>query len=624
MRLIPLTVEAAIAGLVKTTTRALDMATPALEVADDGPSIAGRVKFEVRCVRVILRQLEYLPLANLKDLSHFQRRQIKAVDFVALLGEAVLALDSLTFLLDSDGEVDEADAQSAASQARERVEELVDALWRLQDFRTSMWLLLNVLQSPYGTDVQESLESLGTAVSCLMDGDSKVAKRLRDSDVYTLHLRNSVQLRERLDSDLNRTPDLSLADMNSIVTATVPVCSGDLLDPSLYVFQGALSVDQDAEAPNRAGSPASDSSSSSPISTPTSSPSRSTRDHGRHASINTILASPTGSSTPPFLKKAPPASCALIFHLRQTTPIMILHLFQHALSVSPRFKTHDLPDLFNPPDPSQLLRQQKGKQKVRPPHDIVAKFRLHNLSSSQRESLASSSATEEEAAQNRLQKQQKLRGLSDHQLRRLCVEVYDELVRRNVVDKRLKALVDSGTGGGDGGYMVGGPNVREGDVEAGPVAGEPSEVNQTLAGMEDSKFLELCGDACWELRRRDVEAKAVAGEAVVRGGDVGVEAEETNMSRLPDDNGADSEDPGDQDEEEDHEHKDDNQLKDRGQTPDTRVDEEPMMSALQAEDKSWRKEERVALRESFLEKKQEIDALVSKYEREAEAGHTLA
>ena len=158
----------------------------------------------------------------------------------------------------------------------------------------------------------------------------------------------------------------------------------------------------------------------------------------------------------------------------------------------------------------------------------MAKFRLHNLSHAPRDSLTSEEATAEQEIQVRFQKQHKLRCLSDHQLRQLCVEVYDELVRRNVVDKRLKALVDSGAGGGDGGYMVGGPNVWEEDVEVPPVraslapfshgvgdssgSGEGSGAKKTLAGMEDRKFLELCGDACWELRRRDVEATAAAGK----------------------------------------------------------------------------------------------------------------
>jgi len=148
MKLIPLTVEAAIAGLVRTATRTLEMATPApaLELTDDGPSIAARAKFEVRCVRIILRQLEHLPIADLGTIPLYRRAQVEVAHLVALLGEGVLALDCLAFLLASDTEVDGANAQNAASRARERADELVDTLWRLQDFRTSMWLLLNVLQ----------------------------------------------------------------------------------------------------------------------------------------------------------------------------------------------------------------------------------------------------------------------------------------------------------------------------------------------------------------------------------------------------------------------------------------------------------------------------------------------
>lgn len=468
-----------------------------------------------------------------------------------------------------------------------------------------------------------------------MDGDSKVAKRLRDSDLYTLHLRNSVQLR-------------TLADMTSVVSATVPVCSGDLLDPLPYVFEGVVSVDHDADAPSSPGSSESDSSVNSPIPTPTSSPFRSTRDHGRHDSIDTILVSPRGNMSPSRRSvakaAAPPASCALIFHLRQTTPTMILHLFQHALAVSPRFKTHELPDLFNPLDPFQLLRQKKAKHRVRPLHDIVAKFRLHNLSNAQREPIASTRAAEEEAVQSRLQKQQKLRSLSDHQLRRLCVEVYDELVRRNIVDKQLKALVDSGAGGGDGGYMVGGPNVRQEDVEVAPVAGPSpwpphgldnyfgaggrSETNKTLVGMEDGMFLELCGDACWELRRRDVEAKAVAGEAVVGGGTVGAGAGtgegkpgSDTESRLPDDSGTDdSEDADDQGEEGDNDHGEEESERMTLQEEGPEVETQDVASDFDDVDTFWKKvgerrkeRERKALRASFLEKKEEIEIVVCKY-----------
>lgn len=427
-----------------------------------------------------------------------------------------------------------------------------------------------------------------------MDGHSKLARRLRDSDVYTTHLRNSVQPREGivLDSPSHGT-NITLADTNSVVSATVPVCKGDLLEPLPYVFESVVSVDQDADAPCSPGSSDSDSSLNSPIPTPTSSPSRSTKNRGRHASMVTMPVSPgdkVQSSEPPVLKANSPVSCALIFHLHQTTPTMILHLFQHALAVSPRFKAHQVPDLFNPPSASRLLRQQIARQKVRPPpYDMAAKYRLYNMTNAQRQLIASASAVEaEEAVEKRLQKQQKLRGLSDYQLRQLCVQVYDELVRRNLVDKKLKALVDSGAGGGYGGYMVGGPNVRQEDVEVAPFAGPSSssphglenalgatgtEGPKHLVGMEDGIFLDLCGDACWELRRRDVEANAAAGEAVMGGGTVGAgvgkgkgRAGSDTESRLPDDSGTDDLDDSDdlydsddQNEEEDSDDDDDDE-----------------------------------------------------------------
>lgn len=141
MRLIPLTVEAAIAGLVRTATTTLATVAPELEKTDDGPAIVARAKFEVECVRITLGQLQQLPIDNLSAIPLHQRAQVQLVHLVALLGEGVSALDSLGYILDDSyhTEADDADAGK-------RPDELIDAVWRLQDFRTSTWLLLNVLQ----------------------------------------------------------------------------------------------------------------------------------------------------------------------------------------------------------------------------------------------------------------------------------------------------------------------------------------------------------------------------------------------------------------------------------------------------------------------------------------------
>lgn len=140
MRLIPLTVEAAIAGLVRTAKRTLDIATPTLDRTVNGSSIVARAKFEVGCLRIILGQLEQLPLDDLWIIPLHRRAQVELVHLVALLGEGVLALDCVAYLLD------DSIAEGGDADARDRTEELVDAVWRLQYFRTSMWLLLNVLQ----------------------------------------------------------------------------------------------------------------------------------------------------------------------------------------------------------------------------------------------------------------------------------------------------------------------------------------------------------------------------------------------------------------------------------------------------------------------------------------------
>lgn len=140
MRLIPLTVEAAIAGLVRTAKRTLDIATPTLDCTVNGSSIVARAKFEVGCLRIILGQLEQLPLDDLWIIPLHRRAQVELVHLVALLGEGVLALDCVAYLLD------DSIAEGGDADARDRTEELVDAVWRLQYFRTSMWLLLNVLQ----------------------------------------------------------------------------------------------------------------------------------------------------------------------------------------------------------------------------------------------------------------------------------------------------------------------------------------------------------------------------------------------------------------------------------------------------------------------------------------------
>jgi len=137
----------------------------------------------------------------------------------------------------------------------------------------------------------------------------------------------------------------------------------------------------------------------------------------------------------------PISSCDVVFRLPRVTNAVILQLFRHAVKVSQRFANSDM---------------------------AVA------------------------ATTNRqVRAIEKLQRLTDKQVKDLCVDVYDELVRRNVADKKKAEQL-----AGCAVTMMDPPVMIE------SFSDPRNRARVKLAAIDDARFLTLLADVCAELERR--------------------------------------------------------------------------------------------------------------------------
>jgi hypothetical protein len=106
-----------------------------------------RVGLEVRNVSIVLRELD-VALLRLDGLSPERRALVDAKYLVAVLGDGVLAFDRLVPLMLHEDAVDDNEGgaiRPGATDANSANIRFAAARAALQDFRTSVWLLLIAL-----------------------------------------------------------------------------------------------------------------------------------------------------------------------------------------------------------------------------------------------------------------------------------------------------------------------------------------------------------------------------------------------------------------------------------------------------------------------------------------------
>ena len=269
---------------------------------------------------------------------------------------------------------------------------------------------------------------------------------------------------------------ITLSSISSLAHIYIPISAKDM--PSSaghYSFDAHDEDDSDSDSDSDAGSspatPTSTASSPSPISHhDTNTPS------GGNPSLATLIASQPRNTRV--------ASCTTIFRRPGTTHERILHLFQHAGSVSHRF----------------------GKAFRRHLHATAHKKDL-SASSSQPKS---NDPPEEEGGVKTTREESsrgldKIRSLTPVQFRELSIDVYDELARKNVWDRRLLDTRNYRTTA----------DAEPALVRDASFKWPREEARARLAGIGDDAFFVLFLDVFGELERRrmrDEEIPAPAGE----------------------------------------------------------------------------------------------------------------
>ena len=260
---------------------------------------------------------------------------------------------------------------------------------------------------------------------------------------------------------------ITLSSISSLAHIYIPISAKDMPSSAPhYSFDAHDEDDSDSDSDSDAGS-----SPATPTSTASSPSATSHHDtntpSGANPSLTTLIASQPRNTRV--------ASCTTIFRLPETTHERILHLFQHAGLVSHRF----------------------GKA-----------FRRHlHASSSQPKS---NDPPEEEGGVKTTREESsrgldKIRSLTPVQFRELSIDVYDELVRKNVWDRRLLDTRNYRTTA----------DAEPALVRDASFKWPREEARARLAGIGDDAFFVLFLDVFGELERRrmrDEEVPTPAGE----------------------------------------------------------------------------------------------------------------
>ncbi|KAG4253113.1 hypothetical protein FPRO03_07073 [Fusarium proliferatum] len=175
----PLSVAASIAGLISITVEAVKFLSPYVSAAKETPQVAAHVYSEVQSTQIILMGLQSLT----KDLGsvNVQHAALIGVNqVVAVLTDGVLLYSELHKELQSLWAKDGVEKVPLRGRLQWVWKEstFVTLLNRLQTFKSSMTLVLMILQSDSGQRAKEHQEKLSNNVKVLLDSNDALSRRL--------------------------------------------------------------------------------------------------------------------------------------------------------------------------------------------------------------------------------------------------------------------------------------------------------------------------------------------------------------------------------------------------------------------------------------------------------------
>ncbi|KAF5639330.1 Rho guanine nucleotide exchange factor scd1 [Fusarium sp. NRRL 52700] len=175
----PLSVAASIAGLISITVEAVKFLSPYVSATKETPQVAAHVYSEVQSTQVILMGLQSLT-KNLGSVNVQYAALIGVNQVVAVLTDGVLLYSELHKELQSLWTKDGVEKVPLRGRLQWVWKEstFVTLLNRLQSFKSSMTLVLMILQSDSVQTAKEHQEQLSSNVKALLDNNDALSRRL--------------------------------------------------------------------------------------------------------------------------------------------------------------------------------------------------------------------------------------------------------------------------------------------------------------------------------------------------------------------------------------------------------------------------------------------------------------
>ncbi|KAI8240351.1 modin [Colletotrichum sp. SAR 10_99] len=177
----PLSIASSIVGILAAAGKLIEILGPYISAAKDTPKIAVSVHAEVVNSRIILSALHSL-LDNLGAASRNRALLVSIDDLIAVFTNGVFIFSELEGSVSPMG-LSGTDRIRARMQWARKESELSGILTRLQAFKNTTLLLLNILQCDSDRRAARTQDELATKVSTLLQNDdlSRRLERLEDT-----------------------------------------------------------------------------------------------------------------------------------------------------------------------------------------------------------------------------------------------------------------------------------------------------------------------------------------------------------------------------------------------------------------------------------------------------------
>ncbi|KAF5593448.1 Rho guanine nucleotide exchange factor scd1 [Fusarium pseudoanthophilum] len=235
----PLSVAASIAGLISITVEAVKFLSPYVSAAKETPQVAAHVYSEVQSTQVILMGLQSLT-KNLGSVTIRYAALIGVNQVVAILTDGVLLYSELHKELQSLWTKDAVGKVPLRGRLQWVWKEstFVTLLNRLQSFKSSMTLILMILQSDSGQRAKEHQEQLSNNVKVLLDSNEALSRRLMNVE-DALDDQTIVSRRMSILS-LSASPSQNTSQQSTAESPATSVSTDTSLSISKFDFEGDL------------------------------------------------------------------------------------------------------------------------------------------------------------------------------------------------------------------------------------------------------------------------------------------------------------------------------------------------------------------------------------------------